>query len=142
MRGNGFLEADWIEVPLGEILKTKSFSDLKTVSLNDRMTDVISLMKEFDISQVPVVQPDGSLEGMVTEVDLLMHLVEAGHTHTQDETIAQIIQPLPPCFPPYTPLEDVLHTFVEHPVALVTEADRPVGILTKIDVLDFVAHDI
>lgn len=141
MRANGFLETDWVGFSLGEVLAAKSFAELKTVSPDDRMTDVVTLLKEFDISQVPVVNPGGTLEGMVTEVDLLKHMLEAGHTHTQDETIAQIIQPLPPCLPAHTPLEDVLHTFVDEPVTLVTEGDRPVGILTKIDVLDFITHD-
>ncbi len=142
MRENGFLEVQWGEVPLSQVLDTKPFPGLITVSPNDRMTDVIALFKEYNISQVPVVQSDGSLAGMVTEVDLLKHMVENGHTHTQEETIAQIMQPIPPCFPSHTPLEDVLQAIVEGSVTLVTEADRPVGILTKIDVLDFVTHDI
>ena len=142
MRENGFLEVQWGEVSLSQVLDTKPFPGLITVSPNDRMTDVIALFKEYNISQVPVVQSDGSLAGMVTEVDLLKHMVENGHTHTQEETIAQIMQPIPPCFPSHTPLEDVLQAIVEGSVTLVTEADRPVGILTKIDVLDFVTHDI
>ena len=142
MRGNGFLETDWADVSLGDVLAAKSFSELKTVSRDNRMTDVVALLKEFDISQVPVVKPDGTLEGMVNEVDLLKHMLEEGHAHTQDETIAQIIQPLPPCLSVDTPLEDVLHTFVDEPVSLVVQADRPVGILTKIDVLDYITHDI
>ncbi|NOY98442.1 MAG: cystathionine beta-synthase [Chloroflexi bacterium] len=142
MRENGYLEAAWGEVSLGDVLAEKSFQGLISVALDDCMTDVIALLKEHDISQVPVLRADGALAGLVTEVDLLKHIVEAGHTHSSDETVASIVQPAPPTFPVYTPLEDVLPTFVEEPVALVTEGERPIGILTKIDVLDFIAREI
>jgi predicted transcriptional regulator len=39
-------------------------------------------------------------------------------------------------------LEDALPTFLESPVILVEEDDQPIGILTKIDVLDFMARRI
>ncbi len=142
MREHGFLEAVWSEVSLGDVLAEKPFQKLITVAPDDRMTEVIALLKEHDISQVPVLRSDGTPVGMVTEVDLLKHMLEAGHTHSPGETIARIIQPAPPAFPSYTPLEDVLPTFVERPVVLVTEGERAVGILTKIDVLDYMAQEI
>lgn len=142
MRENGFLETGWQEVSLGEVLSTKFFPALITASSDDRMTDVIVLLKERDISQVPVLHPDGKLAGLVTEVDLLKHMMEADHTHSPDETIASIVQPLPPSFPVHTSIEDVLPSFVDAPVVLMTEGDRPVGLLTKIDILDFIAKEI
>jgi signal-transduction protein with cAMP-binding, CBS, and nucleotidyltransferase domain len=35
------------------------------------MTVVINQMKEYDISQILALNPDGTLAGIVTEVDLL-----------------------------------------------------------------------
>lgn len=142
MRENGFLEIEWAEVSLNEILATKSFQGLITASVEDRMTDVIALLKEHDISQIPALNPDGSLAGLVTEVDLLKHMLDTDHTHSPDETISAIVQPAPAVFPTHASLEDVLPSVVEGHVVLVTEADRPVGILTKIDVLDFIAQEI
>jgi cystathionine beta-synthase len=142
MRENGFLEVEWGEVSLYEVLATKSFQGLITASVNDRMTDVIALLKEHDISQVPAVNPDGTLAGLVTEIDLLKHMLDGGHTHSLDETIAPIVQPTQAIFPAQSSLEEVLPTIVEGHVVLVTEAERPIGILTKIDVLDFIAQEI
>jgi cystathionine beta-synthase len=142
MRENGFLEAEWSEVTLNDVLEAKPITGVITVSENERMTQVITLLKEHDISQVPVVHADGTLAGMVTEVDLLKHMVEARHPHSAEETITNIIEPPPPSFPVHTPLEEVLPHFVESPVILVTEADRPIGILSKIDILDFIAQTI
>ena len=140
MRENGFLEIEWGEVSLSEILMTKTFQELITASVDDRMTDVISLMKEYDISQVPALRPDGGLAGLVTEVDLLKHILDRGHEHTTDETIASIVQLATAIFSPQDSLEEVLPSIVEGHVVLVAESGRPVGILTKIDVLDFIAQ--
>jgi cystathionine beta-synthase len=87
MRENGFMETTWSQVPLSEILAVKSFQGLVSACDSDRMTDVIALMKEHDISQVPALNSKGELVGLVSEVDLLQHMLDSGHTHTPDETV-------------------------------------------------------
>jgi predicted transcriptional regulator len=69
-------------------------------------------------------------------------MFKAGHDHTPDETISEIIQPAEAVYSSSAPLEATLPAFGEDRVVLVIEADRPVGILTKIDVLDFIAKQI
>ncbi|MFA5874743.1 MAG: cystathionine beta-synthase [Anaerolineales bacterium] len=140
MRENAFLEAEWNEVTLGEVLAAKTFPGVISVSSDAHMTDVIALLKENDISQAPVLHPDGKVAGMVTEANLLKHMLEAGHIHTSEETLAAILEPAPPSYPAHTSLSVVLPSFVAGPVVLVNEADRVVGLLTKIDVLDFIAR--
>jgi cystathionine beta-synthase len=142
MRENGFMETTWSQVPLSEILAVKSFQGLVSACDSDRMTDVIALMKEHDISQVPALNSKGELVGLVSEVDLLQHMLDAGHTHTPDETVDEIMRPAQAVFSSNTPLEAVLPSIVEGQVILVTEADHPIGILTKIDVLDFISQEI
>ena len=142
MKENGFLESEWEGIHLREVLAEKRLSGLVTASLSDRMTDVIARLKEYDISQMPVLDYEGNLAGLVTEVDLLEHMMEAGHTHDPDETIEPIIQSVNYTYSSRANLEDVLPKFFETPVILVVEEDRPLGILTKIDVLDFIARKI
>lgn len=142
MRENGFLESAWETTRLSEVLADKSSSELFTASMTDRMTDVIARMKEHDISQMPVLKTNGTLVGLVSEVDLLKHLFEGGHTHKPEETIESIIEPSISVFTSNAILQDVLPSFFETPVILVTAEERPIGILTKIDVLDFMARRI
>jgi cystathionine beta-synthase len=142
MRENGFLESGWGETPLSEVLAAKSKHGLISVCIEDRITDVIAILKEHDISQVPALHPDGTLAGLVTEVDLLKHMLLTDHTHSHEETISKIIRPAESVFTTMTPLEAALPSIVEDHVVLVSEANRPVGILTKIDVLDFIAQEI
>jgi len=42
------------------VLAVKPVQELITVQVNDRLTDVIALLKAHDISQVPVLNPDGT----------------------------------------------------------------------------------
>lgn len=142
MRENGILASAWEATRLSEVLADKTRSELYTASIADRMTDVIARMKEHGISQMPVLKTDGTLAGLVSEVDLLKHLLEASHTHKPEETIESIVEPSIPVFTLTAFLEDVLPKFFESPVILVTEEEHPVGILTKIDVLDFMARRI
>lgn len=140
MRENGFLEAAWSEATLSEVLEAKPVQGLITACVDDRMTEVIALMRQHDISQVPVLNQDGSLAGMVTEVDLLEHMLRGEHEHSADETIADIVRPAKAVFPAGEILENVLPAIMDGEVVLITDGNRPVGILTKIDVLDFIAR--
>ncbi|MGE5223831.1 MAG: cystathionine beta-synthase [Omnitrophica WOR_2 bacterium] len=141
MRENGFLETEWRIAPLSDVLATKPAQDLITVSVDDRMADVITLLKEHDISQVPALHTDGSLAGLVTEVDLLKHMLDVGHEHSSNETISNIVRPVEATYMASSPLEAALPSLVDGNVALVLDDNRPIGILTKIDVLDFISQE-
>lgn len=142
MRENGFLEAEWGEALLSEVLAVKSLRELITARVDDRQKDVIEQMKKYDISQVPALNPDGTLAGLVTEVDLLKHMLEGTPSHSADETVAEIVRPVQAIFPADTPIETVMPTFMDGQVILVVEENRPIGILTKIDILDFISQRI
>ena len=77
MRENGFLdEPD----PLGtvvELLRAKKQRPLITARKGQAVRDVIALMRDNGVSQMPVLAADGErLVGIVAEVDLLDHLVQ------------------------------------------------------------------
>src|SRR5688500_4583895 len=77
MRQNGFLdEPD----PLGtvqDILARQKGRTLISVRRGQQIRSVIPLLKEYSISQLPVLDQDGKMIGMVAEVDLLNHLVKS-----------------------------------------------------------------
>jgi predicted transcriptional regulator len=68
-------------------------------------------------------------------------MLKARHDHSPDET-ENIIRRADALFPTSAPLESALPALTDDQVVLVTEGDRPIGILTKIDVLDFIAQKI
>ncbi|MCI0394640.1 MAG: cystathionine beta-synthase [Chloroflexi bacterium] len=139
MRENGFLERAWLDVRVGDIQAAKPDGALISARPTDRMADVVRLLKEHNISQVPVIDDDGRLCGVVTEVDLLNHLLSQDHKHSADETIESVIDPNVPVVRPNTPLEALMGIFSNNSVALIATGDEVQGILTKIDILDFLS---
>ena len=139
MREMGFLESAWSEKHASDVLAAKASPALHLAHRRDRMTDVIGLMKRYDISQLPVVSDDGALTGMVAEIDLLNHLLTADHKHDPDETVEPVIHSEVATISLDTPLEAVMSIFVTGQVAVISEEKKPVGILTKIDLLDYLS---
>ena len=140
MRENGFLERTWVDFQAADIQMTKSEDTLITARAGDRLTDVVSLLKTHGVSQLPVVDDEGRLLGLVREIDLLKHMLTGGHEHERDETIEELIDRSVPIVQPNTPLETLMGIFSEQrAVVVITSGNKVHGILTQIDLLDFLA---
>ena len=141
MREFGFLSMEFGEMTLGDLLIAKPDKVLFTATLGDSIRKVVSVMHQHGISQMPVVGKDGSLAGLLEEVDLLNHMLEK-HEHSQDEPIDALVQNAGAVFPPETSLEEAMTSLKSGYALIIVENSRPVGILTKIDVLAYVAGKI
>lgn len=141
MRENGFLEMEFGEVTLGDLLFVKPNKTLLTATLGDSMRKVITTMRQHAISQMPVVGADGALVGTIAEVDLLNHVLD-NHQHSQDESIDPLVQNAKAVYPPETSLNEAMPMLTDGFALLVVDNSKPTGILTKIDVLDYVAGKI
>jgi predicted transcriptional regulator len=64
----------------------------------------------------------------------------AGHSH--DEPIDGLVQNAGAVFPPEASLEECMPSLTAGYALIVVEGSKPIGILTKIDVLDYVAGKI
>jgi cystathionine beta-synthase len=142
MRENGFLDQAWPDARAWEVHEAKSDTTVVTARRDDLMSDVVALFKAHNISQMPVVGGDSRLEGMVTEVSLLDHMLSTEHQHTHDETIASLIDPDVPVISPGAPLQSLMDIFADHGVALIVEGNKLRGILTKIDLLDYLSTQV
>jgi cystathionine beta-synthase len=138
MRENSFLESEWSEATLREVLGAKSMGELISASADDRISDVVSKMKEFGISQLPATNGDQDVVGIVRESDLLTYMLESKQKLPGAESIKTLLQPPPPSLSAHTPLTDAMPDIVRNNAVLVEDGGHVVGILTKIDVLDFI----
>ncbi|HEX8990912.1 MAG TPA: pyridoxal-phosphate dependent enzyme [Anaerolineales bacterium] len=138
MRENGFMEMEFGEVTLGDLALAKPNKALVTAGLGDSMRKIMTSMRQNAVSQMPVVRTDGALVGTIEEVDLLNHVLDA-HNHSQDESIDRLVQNAKAVFPPDATLEEAMPMLTEGYALIIAEQGRPTGILTKIDVLDYVA---
>lgn len=143
MRENGFLDQIWSDIRAGDIQSQKASGHIYTAQKNDLLRDVVTLMKEHNISQLPVVDENGRLVGLVGEVDLLNHMLLADHVHQADETIESIIDVDAPVVGPNARLETLMSLISDRPaVVIVDSEDKVTGILTKIDILDYLSSQI
>ncbi|HJW83105.1 MAG TPA: cystathionine beta-synthase [Anaerolineae bacterium] len=136
MRENGFLEAPWGTATAMDVLAAKPMREVIAVAPTDKVRDAIARMQEHDISQMPVIS-EGRLFGMVTETNLLNHLVSGGNA--ADDAIAPIVQRQVTTVGSGASLESVMGRFAEASAVIVLDQDRVAGIITKIDLIDYLA---
>jgi cystathionine beta-synthase len=135
MRENGFLEDSPGLGTVRDVLQGKR--PIVTARPEARMREVIDLMKSLNISQLPVID-GGKMRGIVAEVDVLRALVSGGKT--LDSPIAEVVEDDYATVTPNTKVELLQSVLADAKVAIVEEADRVVGIITKIDLIDFLAR--
>ena len=135
MREGGFLDE---EDPLGtvaDLMLAKRQRELITAQKGDKIKKVVGEMKEYSISQVPVL--DGKrLCGIISEVDLLNHLVGEGK---MDDVIDPLIEADYSTVTPVTKVKLLKNVFNDAKVVCVQDGEDLIGVITKIDLIDYLA---
>lgn len=138
MRENRFIEHGLAEGRVDDVLRQKRIQVI-LARKTDTKNEVIARMKQYDISQLPVTGDEGGYAGMVTELDLLNHFLRV-EQHDPNETIMDIVSPdAAVMVGPETPLGTLSEIFASGKVAVALEDNRVVGIITKIDLIDYLA---
>lgn len=138
MRDNGFLENAPALGTVGEIIDGLP-GPVISARPSDTVIQVIERMKEHNISQLPVVD-DGTPVGMITEVDLLNYMVLGKHR------ISDPVGPLAgkSLFSVNREMrvEQLAERFAvdKRDAAAVIDNGRMVGVVTRIDIIDFLAR--
>jgi cystathionine beta-synthase len=139
MRSNGFLDESDEEGTVAHILKRKP-QKLITVSVDTTVREAVATLKQHGISQLPVLDRNGRHCGIVAEIDLLNFLVE--HQGALDTHIGDLVESDYATVTPQTRISLLKRIFNDAKVVLVTDQDRLRGLLTKIDLIDYLASDI
>jgi cystathionine beta-synthase len=137
MRENGFLDEEVGMGTVAELLSHKQKGKIVTATSQSKVKDVIATLKELGISQLPVVDK-GKLKGVVGEVDLLRHLVSG--EKTLESNIAGLIEGDYATVTPETKIELLQSVLSDAKVAIVSAGDDLKGIVTKIDLIDYLAR--
>ena len=75
---------------------------------------------------------------MIEELDILRAV--AGGEHSLDDCVREIAKPLNGQVQPDTRLSDIQSVFEENNVAIVVNNGQAVGVVNKIDVLEFITY--
>jgi cystathionine beta-synthase len=137
MRSNGFLEE---EDPLGtvrDLLAAKRQQrGIISAKRGDSLRAVIALMDEHGISQMPVMDR-GRLSGLVSEIDVLNYLLK--NPGSMDVVVDELIEADYATVTPETKIKLLKNIFNEAKLVCVLERDDLVGVITKIDLIEYLA---
>jgi cystathionine beta-synthase len=137
MRENGFVETDWAVNMVGEVLRVMPPRKLHTATVADQLADAVAVMKREGISQLPVLD-DGKLVGIVTEADLLQVLIDG--RGSPDSSVAEVMNRKVSTVSTHDPAASLSEVFSRGEVALVIDDQRLAGIITKLDLIEFLSR--
>jgi cystathionine beta-synthase len=143
MSSYGFMHEDGGRT-VGEVLKGKT-GDLPTLvhtHPTETVRDAIEILREYGVSQMPVVTSEppvvlGEVAGSVGERDLLAALF-AGTAHLAD-LVGKHMRPTLPLVGAGEPVSTARHILETEDAVLVISGGKPVGVLTRADLLGFLA---
>ncbi|HEY8549003.1 MAG TPA: cystathionine beta-synthase [Vicinamibacterales bacterium] len=138
MRDNGFFQSRTLEGRVQDVMALECRRpDLVLAEDTDTLREVVQKMRERGVSQLPVTS-GGVLVGMVTEADL-MNFLGSGEG-TPDALVSKCMTRHVAGVSPQTPLSALEELLSKSPaVVVVDEGRRPVGILSRIDLLHYMA---
>src|SRR3990172_7177879 len=133
-------EAVRVEEVLGQ--KAAELPPLITVNAHDRVRQAIDVLQEHGISQAPVVR-DGSTEvadfvGSIREGELLDRIFHDPDALQAD--VAQVMGPPIPMVEHDRPVEAAFAELQRASAVLVARGERVEGVLTRSDLLEYLAH--
>jgi cystathionine beta-synthase len=140
MRDNGFPvegEGPMSVATVKEVLG-KRRGTVITARRTEKVEAVVKRMRDNDVSQLPVVDEGGKVLGMIHEYDLLNFLVEG--KHRLSEIVDPLVQPIQGLVGPDTPIGRLREIFNDDNVAVVKEGEKVTGILTKIDLIEYLGE--
>ena len=134
MLDNGFLDRQ----PTGDlrdlILRPYAQRDTVVVGQNELLVTAYNRMKLYDVSQLPVMDGD-SIVGILDESDLLLH-VHADHARFRDAVSTAMATKLQ-VLDVKSPIGALMPVFDAGHVAIVMEGSKFVGLITRIDLLNY-----
>ena len=136
MEENGFFDEDTISGTVSDILTNKPKQKLVSLQADTTASEAISLFKKHGISQAPVIEND-KLKGILTEKKLFDRAFRGDSTKEKVGDLADIDFCVVHPESELVVLKELFHRFK---VALVYEGkNAPIDIITRIDLIDFIA---
>jgi cystathionine beta-synthase len=149
MLEHGFVERRAATPTVTELLRSKRLEELDvpaliTISAHQKVGEAIDVMNQYSISQLPVVR-DGEVQsladviGSLQDRDLLDRVFK--NPDALHEDVATAMQPPLAAVEADQTLDEVFATLTGRTNAVVVAKDgKPVGVLTRSDLLDYLAH--
>ncbi len=138
MREHGFLTPERITMKYVLEQKSKNLSPLISIDRNTLVRKAIDILKQHDVSQLPVIE-NGKCVGVVTESALLSAVLEKPELF--ESGISKLMEKSLPEIQLHEEVSSAIKIFAQkNPAILVMDGKNPVGIVTRFDVLEYMAR--
>ena len=149
MLEHGFLDRPGTMARIGEVLAEKqrldhSVPDMVAVPAAEKVGRAIDTLQEYGISQVPVAKSDkpedvSEIIGSIQERSLLDRVFR--DRGAIERNVADVMDGPLPMVPSSAGVEEMFADLSRGAEAIVvTEGSKPIGVLTRADLLEFLAH--
>jgi cystathionine beta-synthase len=105
-----------------------------TVSADEKVLAAYQRMKLYDVSQLPVLR-DGRIVGIVDEEDILAEVYD--NPDHFNEPVTEAMESHLVTVPPSATVEQLMEIFKRGMVAIVVDGDEFLGLITRIDLLNW-----
>jgi cystathionine beta-synthase len=136
MRDNRLLDTHYVK--LEEVLRRKSVDipALVSVAEEEPIRSALELIKRYNISQLPVTQ-NGEIVGCVEEGDITSAVLE--NIHSLDAPVKRIMHDPLVKVSTADSVDQAIKLLADRNAVLVEEVGEPRGILTRFDLIEYVA---
>jgi cystathionine beta-synthase len=135
MRDQGFLRGP-AEGNLRDLISRRhETGSVISVAPSDTLLIAHGRMRLYEVSQLPVLDEGGSIVGILDESDLLLAISRESSGFRQP--VRDFMSSHLTTVAPTDPVESLLPIFRQGMVALVVEGDRFLGLITRIDVVNY-----
>ncbi len=146
MQDNGFLERSPVAIRVSDLLTSRhdQVPELVAVDPGEKVGRAIDMLQEFGISQMPVAHWTNGhrlndIVGSIQERSLLARVFrEPG---TVESPVSDIMDPPLETVDVREEVEGIIGALLGDDTALIaTQGERPVGVITRSDLLEYIAH--
>jgi len=137
MRENRYLSSPSDLGTVRDLLGSTFQRKVISVRCENTVRDAGQVMKKHGVSQVPVMDADGGIAGILTESKVLAHLLD--HPGAADEKVEGLLEISYSVIDADTTIPVLSDMFTRVKLALVLEGKSIVNVITKIDLIDYVS---
>ena len=135
MKEHGFTETERELGFVEELLKNLKTKPI-TADADSSIKSVVNLMRENGVSQIPLIER-GKLNAIVHESDILSKMQK--RDFDLNAPAKSVAAPIGGLIYPKARIEELFHIFAADNVAVVVDSSNVVGVISKIDLIEYLS---
>ena len=134
MRDQGFIKSDQHGNLRDLIARPFDTNDTITVGPDEPLANAYSRMKLYDVSQLPVIE-NQDIVGFIDESDILLAVAQSSDCFAEPVSSAMVTELA--VVDVNDPVDDLMPIFSRDFVAIVKDGNRFLGLITRVDLLNY-----